>query len=264
VADPPTKKAPPKAAPVEKAPSRTPKAPAPAEVDPPVGGPGSDTKLSIPSAPEIAPSEILDQVVVLGVGGGEHVCDDPSELCAQSLEEGAYLTGLGPDQRVIIMMYQYIKPEQRFLYYTDWESTIGPDGTLQVEIPNLNFFALYVVLDASTRTFLVSSVPLETEYKAYYSNKYSPCTDADYKTRLKLGDKVRVAYVNGANLRLRSSPDHSSLANVIGGIPEGTEIYIDSGPACAGGWIFWKVYYQKQYGWVSEGDGTDWLLEPWK
>ncbi|MGB8984013.1 MAG: hypothetical protein WCC12_19240, partial [Anaerolineales bacterium] len=250
--------------PNKEAPTRTPKAVVATKVKPATAERDLETKINIPNAPRVTPADILDQVVFEGVGGGVLDCPDLSRLCAEAREDGVYLVGFEPNQEVIVMMYQYIEEGYRFVYYTQWKSTVGSNGTLWIEISNLNFWAHYVVLDASNNRLLVASAPLTGEYIDYYSNRYSPCTQAGYKSRLKLGDKVRVAYVNGANLRLRSGPDHRSLDNVIGGIPEGTVLYIDSGPECAGGWIWWWVYYQRQYGWVAEGDGTDWLLEPWK
>jgi hypothetical protein len=254
------------ASPTKKAPSKTPKAPIATKAKPTATETERilDTKISIPNAPQIPPSDILDQVVFEGVGGGEHVCEDLSRLCVEPRKNGVYLVGFEPNQEITTIMFQYIEEGYRYVYYTQWMSTVGTDGTLWVEISNLDFRVQYVVLDASTNTFLVGSGPLTPEYQAYYLRTYSPCTQADYESRLKLGDKIRVAYVNGTNLRLRSSPDHSSLGNVIGGIPEGTILYIDFGPKCAGGWIWWQVTYQNESGWVSEGNGTDWLLEPWK
>ena len=220
--------------------------------------------MNIPGSAEVTPAEILDQVVFMGVGGGEHVCRDLNELCVEAGFGGLKLVGFRPNQNVIIILYQYIQEESRYIYYTDWEATIGSDGMLVVNIPNLDFLPQAVVLDAQDRIHLMSSGPLMPDFEDYYSNHYSPCADASYQSRLRIGDKVRVAYVNGANLRLRSTPSHSSTANVIGGIPEGTIIYLDSAPQCEEGWVWWQASYKNKWGWVAEGDGTDWLLEPWK
>ncbi len=243
----------------------------PTEIPLPAVGGGADVapaplqvEMNIPNSAQVAPADILDQVVFQGVGGGEHVCRDMNELCAESRYTGGYFVGFQPGQKVIIILYQYIQKEIRYIYFTRWESTIGADGTLLVQIPNLDFFPEFVVLDASTKTFLVASAPLMPDFEEYYSGSYSPCTNASYQSRLRIGDKVRVAYVNGTNLRIRRTPDHSSRDNIVGGIPEGTVLYLDSAPQCAGDWVWWQITYKNVVGWVAEGDGTDWLLEPWK
>lgn len=253
------------AAPVIEAP--TPKQSSPKTATPrPTSRPPSNSaphqeNLTIPGAPGPVPGDVLDQVVFWGVGGGKHECTGFTVPCAEPRDDGLYLAGFRPAQKVRVLMYQYRKKDGRYLYYTQWETNVNLDGTLFTEIRGLSFRAEYVILDGVSDDLLVGSGPLKPQYENYYSGTYAPCR-ADYNTRLRIGDKVRVAFVDGTKLRLRETAEHGSLDNVIGGIPEGTLLYLDDGPVCSGGWIFWNVGYKNKYGWVAERSGADWLLEP--
>ncbi len=82
-------------------------------------------------------------------------------------------------------------------------------------------------------------------------------------TRVGVGQMARVTVTdNHLPLRIRSLPIAESWTYITS-LDEGTEMRILDGPACYGGWTWWKVQTDDGYtGWVSEGDGVIWFIEP--
>ncbi len=65
---------------------------------------------------------------------------------------------------------------------------------------------------------------------------------------LAIGGRARLVNLNGAPLRAREAP---GLTQVVGRIPEGTEVNILEGPADADGYTWWRVEGAGTSGWVA-------------
>jgi len=86
-------------------------------------------------------------------------------------------------------------------------------------------------------------------------------------TRLAIGKKARILRSNSksdTSKPLRSAP---SSPNIIVQIPLGTIVEVIGGPSCSlyqkeGGIAWWKVRYGSIVGWVSEGIGDLYYMEP--
>lgn len=81
-------------------------------------------------------------------------------------------------------------------------------------------------------------------------------------SRIKVGDRARAAYTDGAKLRIRVAPGFSE--NFDHRIAEGTSMTILDGPKCVDGSTWWKVEVSPDVkGWVAEyWDGDEYLIEP--
>jgi Tol biopolymer transport system component len=83
-------------------------------------------------------------------------------------------------------------------------------------------------------------------------------------TRLTAGQTTQVMGAAGdLPLRVRSEPLKGD--NVIGQIQPGTIVQVLEGPVCADGLVFWKASSAAipgGSGWIAEGDGTEYWLEP--
>jgi hypothetical protein len=83
-----------------------------------------------------------------------------------------------------------------------------------------------------------------------------------YLSRLRVGDRAYVSFEPPLANRVRKAPNQT--AGVLGSIEPGEEVIILDGPACSGGWTWWKVWAVKDglTGWTSEGDAKDYWLIP--
>ena len=50
---------------------------------------------------------------------------------------------------------------------------------------------------------------------------------------------------------------------LVGEIPGETVFYVNDGPVCADGYVWWMVGYQDVYGWTVEGAGEEYWTEPY-
>jgi uncharacterized protein YgiM (DUF1202 family) len=66
---------------------------------------------------------------------------------------------------------------------------------------------------------------------------------------------------NNQRLNLRSGPgvEYNSLAL----LPEGAVFFVLDGPACSGGFTWFRVSYRGRVGWLAEGDSTQYYVEPY-
>lgn len=89
----------------------------------------------------------------------------------------------------------------------------------------------------------------------------SACTGI-LPSHLWVGQQARVAFTDGAPLRIHIAPSES--AEVGDRIPEGTFVDIVAGPVCADGWVWWKIRTNDGFvGWAAEGDSqAGYWLEP--
>jgi hypothetical protein len=77
--------------------------------------------------------------------------------------------------------------------------------------------------------------------------------------RLVVGGQARVI---SQYHQLRSQPGTGSNSAVIGQAPGGSVLSILAGPQCANGYYWWQFNYNGIIGWMEEGQGTTYLLEP--
>jgi hypothetical protein len=87
-----------------------------------------------------------------------------------------------------------------------------------------------------------------------------------YQTHLYLGAHAVVSRTPPKANRLREEPGtKGGDSTVIGMIQPDEEIVLLQGPACAEGWVWWKVtsVSSGQSGWTSEGDGDNYWLVPY-
>ncbi len=81
--------------------------------------------------------------------------------------------------------------------------------------------------------------------------------------RLAVDKGARVTFTDGKALRVRSEPGKNGT--VLGQMPEGTEMTITDGPVCMNEGLWWKMTSAdgKMSGWVLEGEGGAYFVEPW-
>ena len=91
---------------------------------------------------------------------------------------------------------------------------------------------------------------------------WRPCPDAA-TSRLKVGDIAYVTKDPPLPNRIRKEPTRE--AEILGLINPGGSMNIIDGPACADGWVWWKVKNADYEGWTPEGDQeTYWLIPLYK
>jgi len=112
-----------------------------------------------------------------------------------------------------------------------------------------------VVAELSTGSALQPTViPSPTAHVVMWK----PCPDAA-TSRLKVGDIAYVTKDPPLPNRVRKEP--SRKADILGLINPGGSMTIIDGPACADGWVWWKVKNADYEGWMSEGDQeTYWMI----
>lgn len=106
-----------------------------------------------------------------------------------------------------------------------------------------------------------SAIIITPTYKTHATPTY-PCPadfDGYLMPRLTMGASARVI-VSGA-LNLRPTPS-TSLAR-LSTIPQWTTVALsDTLPQCNEGYVWWSVIYGEMVGWIVEGSGEDYWLEP--
>lgn len=81
-------------------------------------------------------------------------------------------------------------------------------------------------------------------------------------SRLHVGDTAIVSFDPPDPNRVRENPGRDQ--RVVGQIFPGESFVILDGPACSGGWVWWRVRADKDglTGWTAEGSGTTYWLVP--
>jgi dipeptidyl aminopeptidase/acylaminoacyl peptidase len=87
-----------------------------------------------------------------------------------------------------------------------------------------------------------------------------PACPENLPGRLMIGQRGRV--ISDVDLRIRPQP--GLVEGEIGKMPLGSEFTVLEGPECADRLTWWKVDYQGVVGWVSEGRGVAYWVEPIK
>lgn len=81
-------------------------------------------------------------------------------------------------------------------------------------------------------------------------------------SRLSVSARVRVAYTDGTNMRIRDRAGFSQTT--LYSVPEGTLLTILSGPKCADNSTWWQIRTDGGLeGWMAEYQGSVYLLEPY-
>jgi len=93
------------------------------------------------------------------------------------------------------------------------------------------------------------------------SSDWRACHDAPL-SRLRIGMRAYVSFDPPLANRVRV--EAGTHAQIIGYIDPGEEIAVIEGPACADGWVWWRVRSAATglTGWTAEGDENDYWLIP--
>jgi len=91
---------------------------------------------------------------------------------------------------------------------------------------------------------------------------WDACPGYEYLSQLKVGIPAQIALEPALPNRVREQP--STSANISGYIDPGQQVDILEGPACAEGWIWWKVRERDTSleGWTAEGDVNGYWVIP--
>ncbi len=196
--------------------------------------------LVIPRQPQVVPSDVFDQFVFGGRGGGES--GKPS---VAKFDEYISLRSFNSNQEVRILLYKVHDIMQPGVFYTEFRYKVDKDGALTLYIENGKGTDFnYVVLDAKTNREITP--------------KENDCPKLSW-SQLSVNTTARITFTNGTPLRLRDSAIHG---NVIRSFDEGTQLKIESGPLCSDNYIWWGVTIKGKHGWMAEGDGSERFLEP--
>lgn len=168
----------------------------------------------------------------------------------------------------LFLVYNFVPRERiRFFVYTHtdrgtrelfaWQAfQVDPEGKMLIEmdLPHAGqgsqFFGYY------------SYFVIGEETETYGEDLISFSCPGAPRTRLSEGMNARVTFTDGRPLNVRSGPGFSN--EVITQLPEGEEFWIVSRPECADEVVWWKISLEGVEGWVAEGEGDDYYIEPWQ
>jgi len=102
------------------------------------------------------------------------------------------------------------------------------------------------------------------EHSYYLIDEFGPSFVQDCEGEFVVGQSVRVTFTDGKPLNLRQTPELS--APILDKIPEGTKLIIKDGPRCASDHtVWWYIEMDAGHsGWVAQGNGDVYYLEPWR
>lgn len=122
---------------------------------------------------------------------------------------------------------------------------------------------------ATAGSLPITKIPSATEVPKTEVPKFT-ATPSQYKpfsgcfvSQLHKGDSAYVNYDTG-RVSMRTEPiGKIADATVVRKLEGGEIVHIIDGPKCDLGWIFWEVRtVNSEYGWIPEGDGTDFFFIP--
>jgi hypothetical protein len=154
------------------------------------------------------------------------------------------------------------------------EPTLIPTEPLRIEpptpAPTLTPEAIATYLLEASRTptkAYPTTTPTQTHPTATRTPIVTPYVECQftYPSHLYLGAHAVVSHTPPMANRLRVEPGTiGGDSTVIGWIQPDEEIVLLQGPACAEGWVWWKVtsISSGQSGWTSEGDEENYWLVP--
>ena len=146
----------------------------------------------------------------------------------------------------------------------------GATRTEPTPLTDVKYFTATKTLVKKTNTYTpipVTKTPTRTPTKVPVLRAtttpdiWANC-NADYVSRLKVGDKAFVSNTPPLSNRLREGPNVNR--KIIGYIDPGEQVEILKGPSCSNGWVWWRVKSIKdgEVGWTSEGDEDNYWLVP--
>ena len=171
-----------------------------------------------------------------------------------------------------LFVYGYEPNEQiRLFHYTKggelagWqEYEVDKKGALLIKIsvdthPYFTYFIVIGELSGESRLLQEDFAGTTMDRIRQTSIQVPDC--GKLPPRLSLGNQARVAFTDGADMRIRVKPglDQAILEKV----PEGTRFSVLDGPSCVNEITWWKVHTNNGFeGWVAEFDDDVYLLEP--
>ena len=114
---------------------------------------------------------------------------------------------------------------------------------------------------ATADSLQITALPSATEKKATPTpSQYKPFSGC-FVSQLHKGDSAYVNF-NTGRVSMRTEPvGKIADATVVRKLEAGEIVHIIDGPICDLGWIFWEVRtVNSEYGWIPEGDGTNFTL----
>ncbi len=171
-----------------------------------------------------------------------------------------------PQEKVRLFMYSCREGSSGYCElwgFSSWQKfQIGENGQLLVNAPVAGNYFVAITQAGKEIRFITADPNYESLYSTIY-NILQPVTCKGLKSRLYVGGKARVAFVDGSKTRIRKSPGFSR--EILYTVPEGTQVTITGGPKCANNSTWWQVRTKSgQIGWMAEYQNKTYLLEPWR
>ncbi|MGB8984014.1 MAG: SH3 domain-containing protein [Anaerolineales bacterium] len=208
------------------------------------GGNPEVQKLRLPTSAQIAPSDVLDQVIFLGTGGEEGIgCP-----CIDVRNNVLYLEGFHPNQSLRLVAYDEYK--QGFgNYFAEWQVTIDSLGFLAIPLDNYQSNITFVAYDSDTG-----------KQRGPANQPVIPGTPPPDSSIAWISDEV-------TEVNLRSTPGYSNkndAHDVITKIPSSESVEILDGPFSADGLNWWLVSWEGFEGYIADhtGNGRTILIFP--
>lgn len=189
---------------------------------------------------------------------------NPSVPTAVSTADSIFLFGFAPNERVRIFAYL----NKQFIGSQTFR--VNSEGKGQVKLGQRAGDWYFQVIGDYSGKLQVSRADGNGETADDYTgfptdtqqtiNNDGNCSNSP-RIRLALGVQARVPFGNGLPLRIRSQP--STRVGVLARLPEGAAgIQITGGPVCNSGLRWWQIQIPNLVGWVAEGQGNEYFLEP--
>lgn len=153
--------------------------------------------------------------------------------------------------------------------FTSWqEYTMNSDGQLTIEFsPAQHDLELFVAIGSQSGEVRLFHDDFHGGRRDWVREQSIIIKQAKQQTcnglqsRLSLGERVRVAFTDGTEIRIRTKAGFTQKVNDTA--PEGTLITLINGPKCADDSTWWKVRTDNnQIGWMAEDQKGVYLLEP--
>ena len=149
-------------------------------------------------------------------------------------------------------------------------NTVRPTITVLTPTPSKTVDKISAELTAIFEQELTGTATMTaTETKQLSATSSQQSCDNALESRVKVNEYARVNYTTGLKSRLRRTPEFGD--NVITLLAEGTVFLVLDGPRCVdhpdydSDFVFWKIRVRStgRQGWIVEGMGDDYYIEPW-
>jgi hypothetical protein len=202
-------------------------------------------RITVPSSPRLAPSDIFDQVVFEGTGGGEGGMNCP---CLEVYGSTIYLNGFSPNQSIKLVAYD--EYEQYYgNYYADWLIKVDSSGSLEITIDGLKRNMVFFAFDQNSGKQLAPRNRIVFPFSRQPSSPSSPSSSSSFA---RISGEV-------AEVNMRSSPGYTNKddsRDVIAKIPSGATVEILDGPYTVDGLNWWHVSWSGKKGYIAEKTGS--------